>query len=413
MSKDKTIIIITSSFPFGFGEIFFKTELFYLQKVFKRIIIFTSEDEAGGSEKPKIDIEAYKFDINKNLQLLSSFFSSEFWRDVGKFVFSRSTNKTIKGIKHLFLMYSSAFAKKNQIRQFMVDQNMQINKDLYFYSYWMTDDAMAIAMLNKDNHINQAFTRSHGYDVYEARNEFNFLPGRHLIKKNLNKLFFISESGLKHFVDTQGFFSKCELARLGVEEQVYKNSQISNTLNIVSCSFIHTVKRIELLIDTLLAVNKNINIHWTHIGTGLNEQFWTDAISYSKRLLNNPNIQYNMVGEKSNEEILDFYLTSKIDFLINVSASEGIPVTMMEAMSFGIPVIALKVGGIPEIVKDGFNGFLAPESATDKEIAVLIEHFRKLNQSEIDQLRHNAYETWKTKFNAKQNYTSFVNKLIS
>jgi glycosyltransferase involved in cell wall biosynthesis len=411
MSTNKTIIIITSSFPFGSGEIFIKTELFYLQKVFKRIIIFASADE--NSEKSEMDIEAYKFELHKHQHLFSTFFSSEFWKEIWAYISSRSSKITVNGIKHLFLMYCGAFAKKNQISQFILRQNIQLNDDLYFYSYWMTDDAMALAMLKKKHHLKHTFTRAHGYDVYETRNEFNFLPGRKIIKDNLDTLFFISESGMQHFIHQHGAANKCVLARLGVIEQDYKKEESSNILHIVSCSYIHTVKRIELLMDTLLAVNKSINIHWTHIGGGSTQKFWDDAHNYSKQLLSNQNLQFKMLGSKSNDEILDYYKNSKVDVLINVSASEGIPVTIMEAMSFGIPVIALKVGGIPEIVKDGYNGFLANESATERDIAILIENFRKLNQAEIDQLRQNAYQTWKNKFNAEENYISFVQKLIN
>jgi len=410
MSSAKTIIIITSSFPFGPGEIFFKTELFYLQKIFSRVIIFASADESSEKE---VDVEAYKFEITKHQHLLSTFFSSGFWQDLGNYIFSRRSNKTIKGIKHLLVMHSSASAKKNQIAQFLLSHNIQISDDLYFYSYWMTDDAMALAMLKSAIHSKHTFSRAHGYDLYETRNEFNFLPGRKIIKSNLDMVFFISESGMQHFIMQHGEPNKCVLARLGVEEQEFKNEEFSNILHIVSCSYIHAVKRIELIMDTLMAVDKNINIQWTHIGAASNQKFWDDAINYSKQLLSHQNIKFKMLGPKSNDEILDYYKSTKVDVLINVSASEGIPVTMMEAMSFGIPVIALNVGGIPEIVKDGSNGFLADEFATAKHIALLIEKFRKLNQSEIDKLRHNAYQTWKNKFNARDNYTSFVQKLIN
>jgi colanic acid/amylovoran biosynthesis glycosyltransferase len=40
---------------------------------------------------------------------------------------------------------------------------------------------------------------------------------------------------------------------------------------------------------------------------------------------------------------------------------EGIPVTLMEAMATGMPVVATRHSGIPELVEDGVSGFLAPE----------------------------------------------------
>ena len=44
---------------------------------------------------------------------------------------------------------------------------------------------------------------------------------------------------------------------------------------------------------------------------------------------------------------------------------EGIPVSMMEAMAMGLPVIGTRHSGIPELVEDGVNGFLVPERDAD------------------------------------------------
>ena len=44
-----------------------------------------------------------------------------------------------------------------------------------------------------------------------------------------------------------------------------------------------------------------------------------------------------------------------IDALILPSYNEGMPVVILEAMSYGLPVIATSVGGIPEIMEDGKN----------------------------------------------------------
>ena len=52
----------------------------------------------------------------------------------------------------------------------------------------------------------------------------------------------------------------------------------------------------------------------------------------------------------------DFYLN--IDAFINTSFHEGIPMSILEAMSYGKPVVAPNVGGIHEIFQNGRSGFL-------------------------------------------------------
>jgi len=51
-------------------------------------------------------------------------------------------------------------------------------------------------------------------------------------------------------------------------------------------------------------------------------------------------------------------LYQRADLIVLTSQSEGIPLTLMEAMSFGKPVLAPGITGIPELVADGENGFL-------------------------------------------------------
>lgn len=51
-------------------------------------------------------------------------------------------------------------------------------------------------------------------------------------------------------------------------------------------------------------------------------------------------------------------LLNKCDVYVLPSYNEGLPMSILEAMSYGKPVISTNVGGIPEIVKPGFNGWL-------------------------------------------------------
>ena len=47
------------------------------------------------------------------------------------------------------------------------------------------------------------------------------------------------------------------------------------------------------------------------------------------------------------------------DFFVLSSDAEGLPITLLEAMSMGVIPICTPVGGIVDVVKDGYNGFLS------------------------------------------------------
>jgi glycosyltransferase involved in cell wall biosynthesis len=53
-------------------------------------------------------------------------------------------------------------------------------------------------------------------------------------------------------------------------------------------------------------------------------------------------------------------LLAASDLFLLTSISEGIPLTLIEAMAAGVPVVSTRVGGVPEVIEDGVTGLLAP-----------------------------------------------------
>jgi glycosyltransferase involved in cell wall biosynthesis len=63
------------------------------------------------------------------------------------------------------------------------------------------------------------------------------------------------------------------------------------------------------------------------------------------------------------EDVAPFY--AAFDALILPSSNEGTPVSAIEALAAGRPVVATRVGGVPDVVQDGEDGFLVEPGATD------------------------------------------------
>jgi len=73
-----------------------------------------------------------------------------------------------------------------------------------------------------------------------------------------------------------------------------------------------------------------------------------DRLGISDRIL--------WLGERSNDELPDWY--SAADIFVLPSRSEGTPTVLLEAMASGCPIVASRVGGIPEVITHGINGLL-------------------------------------------------------
>ena len=86
-----------------------------------------------------------------------------------------------------------------------------------------------------------------------------------------------------------------------------------------------------------------------------------DGYGESEYIKLNDTKQIRILGTREN---IGDYLACA-DFFILTSLWEGLPLSVLEAMSAGCIIISTPAGGVPDIVKDGTNGFLSPDFTTD------------------------------------------------
>jgi glycosyltransferase involved in cell wall biosynthesis len=84
------------------------------------------------------------------------------------------------------------------------------------------------------------------------------------------------------------------------------------------------------------------------------------------------------------------------DAFVLSSKREGLPMSILEAMSAGLPVIATNVGGIPEVIRDGENGILVPSQDPDSLAGAICKVLDDSNYAR--ELGKKARETIESKY---------------
>jgi colanic acid/amylovoran biosynthesis glycosyltransferase len=99
-------------------------------------------------------------------------------------------------------------------------------------------------------------------------------------------------------------------------------------------------------------------------------------------------------------------LYADADAVVLTSRSEGIPVTLMEAMAMGRVVLAPQITGIPELVTDGKTGFLYQPNSMEDFLAKL--HLIRTAGQSLDAVRQAARRQVDLYFNSRVNLASFA-----
>lgn len=89
-----------------------------------------------------------------------------------------------------------------------------------------------------------------------------------------------------------------------------------------------------------------------------------------------------------------------VDAIILTSRIEGLPLVVLEALSLGLPILSTPVGGLPDIIKIGENGFLS-NSHEKNEIVEMIKDFFKITKTKLEQISVNNKNLFSKQFSIK------------
>lgn len=395
----KILCIFPAFYPYTKYEVFLENEVSVIAPYFGKVYIFPRTKDHHIRPMPAncevVDwvhlVEHEKLSLGNKLVLLFKTLGQV----RGKFWFKKA--------KRLFhdLKFLAAKQKESMVLEKIIGKK-GLSHAVY-YSVWSHDSATTLALLAKKKLIHTLYSRAHGYDVYHFRRakagyvqflDFNF--------RYIKKVFCASNATrdyLKGIYRAQR--DRFSTIYLGVTDRGV-NPFDRTQLTLLSVSNLHDVKRIHLIVAVLK--NVSVNINWYHIGA--------DPVKMEVLANGLPaNIKTKFIDRLSQEDLVDFYRYTPVNLFLQFSSSEGgVPISIQEALSFGIPVLVTAVGGTPEIVNES-NGCLIPVDFDVKKVAVYISEFSRNPLNDAGS-RQAIKADWKERFEAGKSLKQMALSLI-
>ena len=217
---------------------------------------------------------------------------------------------------------------------------------------------------------------------------------------NASKIYFSSdwaiESAINHYNIQKSKISHIQLGanlnpNLSVSELLAiiekKSSDMQNEINLLFIGKVWELKGGDYLLEIFKNLPKKNKYRLFIVGSKPKYIEQLDGVEYYGFLNKNNKSDFSKLVE----------LYSRAHFLILPTKTEAYGIVFCEANSFGVPVFASNVGGIPSVIKENINGFLFDLNLTPKENAIYISE--KINSTNYKQLALSSFEEYKNNLN--------------
>lgn len=395
-----SIYLFTISFPYGNIETsFIQNELKYLSATFDQVIIVPSKIEGSKQNTNYANVRVDE-DFSNWLHKPSII---DKLRTVASFHFIRETIRAkfeFKKIKRITASRLTAIRVKAWLQK-----KVDLQDDNLLYTFWLGPTSLGALMFKKMGPSTRVISRCHNFDLYGNEDNGFYIPFQREILNELDGVYPVSEDG-KRFIRNIAPKSNCEMAIMGVSKALRINEGSKDGIRrILSCSYLIKRKRVDLILKGIIlaAINEpSKKFYWTHFGDG-------PELELIKKMVPKipENLEVDLKGSVSNDVIHNYYKSEPVDVFVNASTMEGTPVSIMEAISYGIPVLATNFGGNREVVEKG-GGVLLPLDLNDQLFSKALLDFFERDQ---DILRSKAYNVWAKDYNSDSNYAAFTTKI--
>jgi glycosyltransferase involved in cell wall biosynthesis len=405
------LILVVTSYPSNNAEPYLEAELRQLSKVFDTLhLIQTQFKPTEVKYELPSNVIVHRFEAQKAPLTFLPFLNARVRKTFFEEINSIRTQLKLPFSWLKYKIIHQGLFKAIRFEEFLNEISAKYSiKAQLIYTYWTTEYTLGACFFAQKNKL-KVITRCHGWDCFYDRNPQNYLPFRSSILKMIDYVFPVSKAGVKH-LQVKFNSPKIQVRYLASEPLQVKETTKSTSFHLLSLAFTSPIKRIELIAQALSLIE--FDVKWTHIGFNSNE--YSDQLkrTISDLLSSKGNISFVPLNAMNQKDVAAWMSSNFVDLFVSVSKAEGLPVSMMQAQSAGIPILSTNVGGVSELVQHNENGFLLGPNPTAEELAAQIVRFFELDELEKEKLRTQALKNFQTHFHAHLNYVQFANELLS
>lgn len=401
------LVLVTDSFPFGGvpERTFIEPELPFLAERFGRVIIVPTvyKDRMPESLVLPAGVEVSRCWIDsperrhKILRFRHLLYPSVWKLSVG--------HGFISNLKMTVMARAMAASLCRCLRKNGVDPDTTL-----FYSFWLSVGAMSFGLLSRKMPV-RYIVCAHRFDIISKVSPLL----RRLTVEHAMKVYGVSSAGVgalkSEFGETGTEIRSRTLGSVKIfPGSVCRGHAIAERkITFLSVARVEPVKRVAMNFEMIRAIavaRPATKVKWIHVGVGSEMQRLRDKITDNTLPAN---LEVRLAGEFSNADTQRIYTTECVDWFVHLSESEGLPIAICEALSYGVPVIATDVGGVSEAVTDD-TGILLPEDVRPEEfVRSLIPYLESDVRS--SSIRVSALKYWREKFDASLLRPEFVDEL--
>lgn len=314
-------------------------------------------------------------------------------------------------------IYAYVYIIRFELNRFKFIKNYCAKKrDVDIVVFHHLTSFLFFSMMNKNQSLKLVLFQHNSGDILDMgkkrfpkiKNSLHYKIIENLFLKKINRLdriVFISNFSKKNFdKKNPKFKDKTETIINGIPDIDYNIDYNANSDEIIKLITVGTVskrKGQDIILKALANLGEKIisNFHLTVVGEG------PEYLQF-KQLASDLNIEKNVrfVGKKEQNEV--FNLLKKSSAFILMSHSEGLPLSILEALRFGLPIITSNVDGCPETVSNN-NGFVIKP-----EVSELTHILKNLNIDELKIMSKNSRELFEKDYKFESFLENYIKLMI-